>query len=80
MAKSRAEIHGACRERLEEKNNDEYLKEERERGKRSPVQTGQLSRRERIRRNIKNNETLKKHRQERKEAMLAAAEEALVEH
>ncbi|XP_064598561.1 uncharacterized protein LOC135464917 [Liolophura sinensis] len=76
MAKSRAEIQRAYRERQKAKNNEEYLKKERERRRRNYVPSAQLSRRDRIRRNVKNNETLKRHRRRRKEEARLAAEAA----
>lgn len=65
MVKTRAEIQKSYRERLKAKNNEEYLKKERERRKRK----SQLTRRERIRRNVKLNEAVKRHRRRKKEAI-----------
>ncbi|KAH3768922.1 hypothetical protein DPMN_170140 [Dreissena polymorpha] len=43
MAKSRAEIQRAYRERQKQKNNDEYLRRERDRKNGSYVPTAELS-------------------------------------
>ena len=72
VAKSRAEIQKAYRERLKAKDNEAYLKKERERRKRNYVPTEFLSRRDKIRRNAAINLALKRHRkrklQEKREA------------
>lgn len=72
VAKSRAEIQRAYRQRLKEKNNEEYLKKERERRKKTYIPSAQLSRRERLRRNIENNIHLRRHRQRKADAKKAA--------
>lgn len=69
MAKTRAEIQKSYRERLKAKNNEEYLKKERERRRKNYVPSSQLTRRERIRRNVKLNEAVKRHRRRKKEAI-----------
>ena len=66
MGKTRAEIHKAYRERLKAKNNEQYLAKERKRRKESYIPSSHLSRRDRLRRNIKNNETLNDIERERK--------------
>ena len=66
MGKTRAEIHKAYRERLKAKNNEQYLAKERKRRKESYIPSSQLSRWDRLRRNIKNNETLNDIERERK--------------
>lgn len=71
MAKSRAEIQKAYRERVKAKNKEAYLKKERERRRKNYVPSCQLSRRDRIRRNTKNNEILKRHRQRVRERVRA---------
>lgn len=69
MAKTRADIQKSYRERLKAKNNEEYLKKERERRRKNYVPSSQLTRRERIRRNVKLNEAVKRHRRRKKEAI-----------
>lgn len=69
MDKTRAEIQKSYRERLKAKNNEEYLKKERERRRKNYVPSSQLTRRERIRRNVKLNEAVKRHRRRKKEAI-----------
>ena len=67
MGKTRAEIHKAYRERLKAKNNEQYLAKKRKRRKESYIPSSQLSRRDRLRRNIKKtNETLNDIERERK--------------
>ncbi|ESO91800.1 hypothetical protein LOTGIDRAFT_163160 [Lottia gigantea] len=64
MAKSRAEIQKAYRQRKKEKDNDAYLRKERERRRKSYVLSGELTSRERNRRNEKNRQNLSRHREE----------------
>ena len=66
MGKTRAEIHKAYRERLKTKNNEQYLAKERKRRKQSYIPSSQLSRRDRLRRNIKKQWNLKRHRERKK--------------
>ena len=67
MGKSRAEIQRACRERLKQKNKEEYLRRERERKNRSYVPSSELSENDRNRRNRKNKERLRRFYQRKKE-------------
>ena len=60
MGKSRAEIQKAYRQRLKEKNNEEYLRRERERMRRTYVPSNELSQRDKKRRNELNREKLKR--------------------
>ena len=75
MAKSRAEIQKAYRERQKAKNREEFLKKERERVKKLYIPTCQLTRREQMRRNIKNNINLTRHRLKKKQQSVAVVEE-----
>ncbi|KAH3804922.1 hypothetical protein DPMN_133215 [Dreissena polymorpha] len=59
MGKSRAEIQKAYRERLKEKNKEDYLKRERERKRRNYVSSHQLSERDREERNRRNRANLR---------------------
>lgn len=59
MGKSRAEIQRAYRERLKEKNKEEYLRKERERKRRNYVSSHQLSENDREKRNRKNRANLR---------------------
>ena len=76
VAKSRAEIQRAYRQRLKEKNNEEYLEKERQRNRKSYVPSSQLTRRDRMRRNMRVNSNLKRHRKKMKQAKEAAAVQA----
>lgn len=67
MGKSRAEIQRAYRERLKEKNKEEYLRRERERKNRSYVPSSELSENDRNRRNRKNKERLRRFYQRKKD-------------
>ena len=69
MVKSRAEISRDYRKRLKEKDNDQYLRKERERRKKSYIPSGLLSRKDRAERNKKNNVTLRRHRLRKKQAL-----------
>lgn len=68
MTKSRAEIQREYRQRLKAKNNEEYLKKERERRRKKYIPSSQLTGRERLRRNIKLNEAVTRNRRRQKEA------------
>ncbi|KAH3858756.1 hypothetical protein DPMN_101385 [Dreissena polymorpha] len=59
MGKSRAKIQKAYRERLKEKNKEDYLKRERERKRRNYVSSHQLSERDREERNRRNRANLR---------------------
>lgn len=67
MVKSRAEIQKAYRQRLKEKNNNEYLSKERERRRRTYVENQLLSEEKRVERNKKNREYLRLYRQRKRE-------------
>ncbi|XP_046548265.1 uncharacterized protein LOC124258241 [Haliotis rubra] len=79
MGKTRAEIQKAYRERLKAKNNEAYLAKERKRRSDSYVPSAQLSRKDRLRRNLRNKETLKRHRQ-RKRAIAQADDDRAPAH
>ena len=68
MGKSRAEIQRAYRQRLKEKNNEEYLRKERERMRRNYVPSSELSENDKNRRNQLNREKLRKFYQRKREA------------
>lgn len=67
MGKSKAEIQKAYRQRLKEKNNEEYLRRERERVRRNYVPSSELSRRDRDRRNEQNRAKLRRYYQRKRE-------------
>ena len=71
MTKSRAEIQKAYRQRLKEKNNEQYLTKERERRRRTYVPNDKLSKKKREERNQKNRDYLKRYRRAKKEAAVA---------
>ena len=75
MAKSRAEIQRAYRQRLKEKNNAEYLRRERERMRRNYVPSAELSERDRKRRNEQNREKLKRFYERRRAERLPPREQ-----
>lgn len=56
MGKTRAEIQKAYRERLKQKNNEEYLEKERQRRRKNDVPSENLTKRERDIRNKQNRE------------------------
>ncbi|XP_060555840.1 uncharacterized protein LOC132716559, partial [Ruditapes philippinarum] len=60
MAKSRAEIQRAYRERQKQKNKDEYLRQERDRKNRSYVPTAELSENDKKKRRQRNRNNLRK--------------------
>lgn len=78
VAKSRAEIQKAYRERKKQENREEFLKKECERVKKLYVPSSQLSRKERIRRNARNNTNLKRHRHKLKAEKNVPTEEPMV--
>ncbi len=67
MAKSRAEIQKAYRQRLKEKNNAQYLEKERERRRRSYVPSNSLTKHEKEVRNRKNRMYLRKYREKKRQ-------------
>ena len=67
MGKSKAEIQRAYRQRLKAKNNEEYLRRERERVRRNYVPSSELSERDRKRRNENNRAKLRKFYQRKRE-------------
>ncbi|KAH3863062.1 hypothetical protein DPMN_026039 [Dreissena polymorpha] len=67
MGKSKAEIQRAYRQSLKEKNNEEYLRRERERVRRNYVPTSELSQRDKKRRNKQNRAKLRKFYQRKRE-------------
>jgi hypothetical protein len=67
MGKSKAEIQRAYRQRLKEKNDEEYLRRERERVRRNYVPTSELSQRDKKRRNEQNRAKLRKFYQRKRE-------------
>ena len=71
MTKSRAEIQKAYRQRLKEKNNEQYLTKVRERRRRTYVPNDKLSKKKREERNQKNRDYLKRYRRAKKEAAVA---------
>lgn len=72
MTKSRAEMQKAYRQRLKEKNNEQYLTKERERRRRTYyVPNDKLSKKKREERNQKNRDYLKRYRHAKKEAAVA---------
>lgn len=71
MKKSRAEIQKAYRQRLKQKNQEEYLRKERERMRRSYVPSSALSENDRNRRNTLNREKLRRFYQRKRELRLA---------
>lgn len=68
MAKSRAEIQKAYRQRQKEKNNERYLAKERQRRRSTYIPNSQLSKSKKEERNRKNREYLKLYRRKKKEA------------
>ena len=58
MGKTRAEIQKAYRERLKQKNNEEYLEKERQRRRKNYVPSENLTKWERDKRNKQNRENL----------------------
>ena len=60
MGKSQAEIQRAYRQRLKERNNEEYLRRERERVRQNYTPSSALSENDRRKRNEKNREKLRK--------------------
>lgn len=68
MGKSRADIQKAYRQRLKEKNNEQYLAKERDRRRRNYIPNEQLSTKKRQERNQKNRDYLKQYRRKKKEA------------
>ena len=68
MGKRRAEIQRAYRQRLKEKNNEEYLRKERERMRRKYVPSDLLSDSDKKHRNQLNREKLRKFYQRKREA------------
>ena len=62
VAKLRAEVQRAYRERKKAENKENWLEKERERRRKYYIPVAELSRRERIRRNHSNNVVLKRHR------------------
>ncbi|KAK6191213.1 hypothetical protein SNE40_002951 [Patella caerulea] len=76
MVKSRAEIQREYRQRLKEKNNEAYLKKERERRKKNYAPSSLLPRKERLKRNMKNKKYLRRYRRRlREQAAIDAAVE-----
>lgn len=73
VAKSRAEIQRAYRERQKLKNREGWLKKERERIRKTYVPTAQLSRQEKIRRNVRLHTNLTRYRKRQKDAGKEAA-------
>ncbi|XP_060569222.1 trichohyalin-like [Ruditapes philippinarum] len=67
MGKSKAEIQRAYRQRLKEKNNEEYLRRERERMRRNYVPSSELSDRDKKRRNEQNRAKLRRFYQRKRE-------------
>ena len=67
MGKSRAEIQRAYRQRMKEKNNEEYLSKERERMRRKYVPSDLLSDSDKKPRNQLNREKLRKFYQRKRE-------------
>ena len=59
MGKTRAEIQKAYRERLKQKNNEQYLEKERQRRRKNYVPSETLTKRERDKRNKQNRENLR---------------------
>ena len=74
--KSRAEIQRAYRERLKEKNNEEYLRKERERRRHKYIPAALLAESDRIHRNKLNREKLRRCHQKKREARQRATLEA----
>ena len=74
--KSRAEIQRAYRERLKEKNNEEYLRKECERRRHKYVPAALLAESDRIHRNKLNRERLRRCHQRKREARQRASLEA----
>lgn len=68
VAKSRAEIQKAYRERQKKKNEEEFLKKERERVKRYFVPAADLGRRDKLRRRVANSQAVKRYNQKKKAA------------
>ena len=67
MGKTRAEIQKEYRERQKAKNKEEYLKKERDRRKKNYVPSGELTDKERLERNKKNREVLRRYYQREKD-------------
>jgi hypothetical protein len=67
MGKSRAEIQKAYRQRLKEKNAEEYLRKERERMRRNNIPSQELSKNDRKLRNEKNRVKLRRFIQLKRE-------------
>ena len=74
--KSRAEIQRAYQERLKQKNNEEYLRKERERRRHKYIPAAQLAENDRIHRNTLNRERLRRCHQRKREARQRATLEA----
>jgi len=73
MGKSRAEIQRAYRQRLKEKNNEEYLRKERQRMKRAYVPSNELNEKDKAKRNKKNRKNLRAYYERKKESIQNAA-------
>ena len=78
MVKSRAEICRDYRKRLKEKDNEGYLKKERERRRKSYIPSSALSDTERKKRNKRNLLTLQIHRHKKRQAK--AQEQQQLDH